>query len=344
MRSFVKQTAFGVVGAAFLFAGSASAQATTPASGQPTGPAAAPSGPGTPAPTSDPAKLDEARQRYQRGLQLFNEANYEAARVEFERAYQLAPSYKILYNIGLCYEQLGDYVQAQSTLQRYLEIGANEISEERRAEVAKELAQIRPRIAKVTIRTNVPGAEALVDDICSTDASSGSVNCGAFENVTRTVLMNPGRRRVTLRKEGYLPETQVLSVAGSDVAEITMTMRPLPKEYKEKKSNPHLVPMWIGWGLTAATGGAAAVVGYLTTEAKADQEAAVDRVGVTRSDLDAAKEKTRDLAITTDVLLIGTGVFAIAATYFTIRAATWKRESGVSVDVGLNRIGFSGSF
>src|SRR5687767_10382569 len=97
----------------------------------------------------DPAKMEEARQRYQRGLQLFNEANYEAARVEFERAYQLAPSYKILYNIGLCYEQLGDYVQAQSTLQRYLEIGGAEISEERRSEVAKELAQIRPRIAKV---------------------------------------------------------------------------------------------------------------------------------------------------------------------------------------------------
>jgi tetratricopeptide (TPR) repeat protein len=88
--------------------------------------------------TSRAALIDEARQRYQRGLQLFIEANYEAARVEFERDYQLAPSDKILYNIGLSYEQLGDYVQAQTTLKSYLEQGDTEIGEESRNEVLRE--------------------------------------------------------------------------------------------------------------------------------------------------------------------------------------------------------------
>ncbi len=290
-------------------------------------------------------KLVEARQRYERGLQLFNESNYEAARVEFERAYQLAPSYKILYNIGLCYEQLGDYVQAQTTLQRYLEQGGSEVSEERRSEVAKELAQIRPRIARVTIHTNVPGAEVLVDDACSVDAASGNVNCGALDGTQRVILMNPGRRRVTLRHDGYLPETQLLTLAGSDQTDVTVTLKQLAKNVAEKKSNPFVLPMWIGWGVTAGGLITAGITGVLAKKADDDQAAAVGRLGVTRQELNDAKDKTHSLALATDVILIGTGVVALASTYFTIRALRWKGESSnVNVDVGLGGAGVSGRF
>jgi hypothetical protein len=171
------------------------------------------------------------------------------------------------------------------------------------------------------------------------------VNCGALEGEARVVLMNPGRRRITLRKEGYLPETTVLTVAGSDSTEVTLTLKPLPKEYKEKKSNPHVIPMWIGWGVTAAGLAAAGITGYLTTEAANDQEAAVNRLGVSREELDEAKQKTRDLATATDALLIGSGVIGAVATYFTIRALSWKgQSSGAGVEVGVNRIGLSGHF
>jgi Tfp pilus assembly protein PilF len=93
--------AVGIVAVSLAVASTAAAQSPPAAGAQPA--------------HGDESKRDEARQRYQRGLQLFNEGNYEAARVEFERAYQLSPSYKILYNIGLCYEQLGDYVRCSAT-------------------------------------------------------------------------------------------------------------------------------------------------------------------------------------------------------------------------------------
>jgi hypothetical protein len=208
---------------------------TAPAFAQPKPQQPAPSQPqGQPSDgTTSQSNMEEARQRYKRGLQLFNEANYEAARVEFERAYALAPSYKIFYNIGLSYEQLGDYVQAQSTLQRYLDLGGSEIGEDRRSEVAKELAQIRPRIGRVTVKTNVAGTDLFVDDVCATEANSGKIVCGSLEGTSREVLMNPGRRRVTLRKTGYLPETATITVAGSDRTEITIEVKPLPKGYVE---------------------------------------------------------------------------------------------------------------
>jgi len=305
---------------------------TPPAGGQPSGGQADP-------------RLEEARQRYERGLQLFNEANYEAARVEFERAYQLAPSYKILYNIGLSYEQLGDYVQAQTTLQRYLEQGGKDISEERRSEVAKELAQIRPRIAHVMVRTNVDASEILIDDACGTDAASENVNCGAVVGRSREILVNPGRRRITLRKEGFLPETQSITVAGSDKLEIQVNLRELPKGYVEKKTNPFLLPMWIGWGITGAGAVTTTVFAILAKNAEKKQNRDREEFGSTRQQLDDDKNKTNTLATVTDVALIGSIVAAGASTYFTIRALSWHGEpSPVNVQVGLGSVALDGHF
>src|SRR5689334_22666620 len=69
--------------------------------------------PVTPKTGSDSADpVDRARVHYERGLQLFNEENYEAALFEFERAYELAPSYKILYNMARIQRQQNNYAAA----------------------------------------------------------------------------------------------------------------------------------------------------------------------------------------------------------------------------------------
>jgi len=59
---------------------------------------------------------EEASTRFKRGLQLFDEGDYALALVEFERAYQLAPNYRALYNIGLVNVQLGRYAEATRTV------------------------------------------------------------------------------------------------------------------------------------------------------------------------------------------------------------------------------------
>jgi Tfp pilus assembly protein PilF len=298
------------------------------------------------APATEAQKMEEARQRYQRGLQLYNENNFEAARVEFERAYQLAPSYKILYNIGLCYEQLGDYVQAQSTLKRFLDLAATEVTPERRAEVEKELAQIAPRIASARIKLNVDGTEIFVDDICAVDKRTSTATCGETVGSTREVLLNPGRRRITVKKSGYLPETQVISVAGSDQVDIRIDLKPLTKSVVAKETNPYVLPMIIGWGVTAAGATTAIITGVLTNNAADDQSVLVNRFGTTRPQLDDARDKTETLATVTDVVWIGTGVAALASTYFTIRAVRWKGGTApeANVQVGLGSVGLRGRF
>lgn len=328
-----------LVGAAF----SASLLFSLPAAAQRPGPPGVPTpAVTTPSPgTSDKTpeeKRTEARQRFQRGLQLFEEGNYEAARVELERAYQLAPSYKILYNIGLCYEQLGDYVQAQSTLQSYLESGGIDVSEDRRAEVNKELGQIRPRIGKLTIHTNVPGIEALVDDVCSTDAAISGVNCAPIPGTSRVILMNPGRRRITFRKDGYVAQTQVVTIAGSDDARLEVTLKPIPRA-EERRSNPYLVPTVVAGSAAFAGLATTAVLGILTAKADSDQDDRLNQRGVTREELSDGRSKTRELASFTVGFGIGTGVALLATGYLLYRHHGWKQANGAPA-VGANSLTF----
>src|SRR5438105_150249 len=61
-----------------------------------------------PAPAPAPAAAanpDEAAMRFKRGLELYEEQDFPNALIEFRRAYELQPSYKILYNLGqVCFQ------------------------------------------------------------------------------------------------------------------------------------------------------------------------------------------------------------------------------------------------
>src|SRR5688572_24519815 len=80
-------------------------------------------------------KLTEAKSRYKAGLTLYDDGAFDAARVQFERAYELAPSYRILYNIGLVYKQLNEFVGSLKALEKYLTEADDEVPPERREEV-----------------------------------------------------------------------------------------------------------------------------------------------------------------------------------------------------------------
>ena len=58
---------------------------------------------------------------------MFEESNFTGALAEFRRAHAIAPSYRLLYNIGqVCY-LLRDYPCALDSFSRYLSQGGAEI-------------------------------------------------------------------------------------------------------------------------------------------------------------------------------------------------------------------------
>ena len=81
------------------------------------------------------AQDDEARIHFEAGSLHYQEANYEAALGEFERAYELSELPALLFNMSQCHERLGHLSEAISTLEGFIagtEDGPEKARQERR--------------------------------------------------------------------------------------------------------------------------------------------------------------------------------------------------------------------
>ena len=318
----------------------------------PTGPATTPTGPATtPAPNAQPAApnaesadpTERARVHYERGLQLFNEENYDAALFEFDRAYELAPSYKILYNMGRIQRQQNNYAAAMRSYTRYLHEGGANGPADRRKEVETEITVLKPRVANIKVIVNVDAADVYADDIPVCTATIESA-CVGKSPLQAPIIVNGGRHKITATKKGYAPATSLVSVVGSDEIEVKLDLVSYDRPVAPPK-NPWVLPTIIGWSVTGAGLVTGIITGSMANSAADDQKGAVDRFGVTRSELDTAKDDTKTIATVTDAVFIGTGVVAAVSTYLTIRALSWKGEaSNVNVQVGASSVRLGGTF
>ena len=69
---------------------------------------------------SDPSKEREAKIHFEAGKSYYNHGRFEDALKEFKTAYELSPNPLLLYNIGLCYRELGKWKEAIDAFERYL--------------------------------------------------------------------------------------------------------------------------------------------------------------------------------------------------------------------------------
>ncbi len=157
------------------------------------------------------ATLEEAQNRYQRGRELYEENDFPAALVEFKRAYELAPSYRLLYNIAQVQYQLQDYASALDSFQRYLDEGGGELPAQRREEVQREIDRLQVRVATVRVTVNKPGAEISVDDVPV-----------GTSPLREPLLLNAGRRKISASLQGTPPVTRVVDVAGRDTLDVSL--------------------------------------------------------------------------------------------------------------------------
>jgi tetratricopeptide (TPR) repeat protein len=281
--------------------------AATPSSApqpQPAPPAAAPAAP------PSPEVLLEAKQRFDRGFELYEEGEYPLALIEFNRAYELVPNYRVLYNIGQVCIQLGQYANARRALEEYLQKGGDGLAADRRAAVNKDLEMLRHRTAFLTIGANLEGAEVLVDD-----ALVGKTPLGP------ALLVDAGVHRVTVRRPGYLPKTANVTLAGGDEQSLSLALERQPenketivvreREVVEDNSTTWMIAGWVTTGALAA----GAVVTGIMGAGEADEldqlrgGLASDYDGELPNRLDEARSNAKTLFLVSDVL---TGAAVIA--------------------------------
>jgi hypothetical protein len=264
------------------------------------------------------ANLDEALVRYKRALDLFNDGSYDAALLEFRRAYELAPNYRVLYNIALVNVQLNDYAGALGAFEQYLAQGGGDIASARVDEVKREISRLSPRVATLNVSTDVPGADVSVDDL--------SIGKTPFDHPIR---VNAGRRRVSVAAEGREPQARVVEAAGGDTLQLKFELSP-PQEVPAPIAAPAPEPVaptpepshvpWLAWSITGALAAGTTVSGVLALQAHSNQDSTKNRLGVTESDLDSANKKVEHLALATDILLGATALAGGISLYLTLRS------------------------
>ncbi len=250
-------------------------------------------------PSSDPPNVVQAREHLDRGTALLEQGNYDAALVEFMRAYDLVGEHParplILFNIARAHERLFRYDQALQYYSRFLEEAPAD--QPRRGEVQGTIAALEGLLATVQITSNVP-AEVWVDDR-EVGTSPG------------TVRIPGGSHVVLLRAEGYQDSRQQIQIAARETRALTFNLGELAAQYRG------ISPLffWGAAGLAAAAGLAGGAMGIVALTRRGDVDAQLADP-VLRHDggsLEAARAEIETYALVADVLFGTAGVFAITA-------------------------------
>lgn len=290
-------------------------------------------GPEGPKPPSQEVKT-EALKRFNRGVELSKEGDARSALIEFRRAYELMPNYRVLYNIGQMQYELQDYAAALQSFEEYLKQGGKEIQKKRKTEVDKEIDKLRNRVASATITVNVAGAEVRIDET--------SIGKAPLE---KPLLLNPGKRKISASASGWKPSSKTLELASGDTVQVELKLEeekapeppsPPPPPPPPPPSRTH----WIAWGVTGALGLSAGVTGYLALRASSRLEEQQGQLPVARSELDRTHSQLRTFSLATDILGGATLAAGAVATYLTLRRPT----SETTVSIGPASVAVGGRF
>jgi tetratricopeptide (TPR) repeat protein len=272
-------------------------------------------------PVSDPS-VGEARVRFQKGVQLFHEGSFGAALAEFQKAYQIAPSYRLLYNIAQVHYELHDYVSAQKAFKQYLAEGGTDVAIDRREQVAAEIQKLEGRIAAVEIATNVDGAEVRIDEVPV-----------GMSPLRAAVPVNAGPRRISISRTGSPPTARNVTLAGGDHVRVvidlqpTLTARPVvvedaKKTVPAKSAVPPVArsnaPMWVSLAATGVLGIGTGVSALLLRDAKKSFEEELGAFPTTKQKIDTARSRMVRYGAFTDGLAAATVVTGALSLYFAL--------------------------
>jgi hypothetical protein len=161
----------------------------------------------------DDKAVSEAKERYARGLYLFQNGDNVGALAEFEQVKEVVPSRLLLYQIAMVYVAMDKPVDAIDSLDEVLsDTGSLKPELLARAKAAKEEQQ--RRIGELNIQVNVP-AGIEIDGERAGDAP-----------LSAPLPVASGDHLVTVVAPGHLPVRQSVTVAAQGRAELTFELLP----------------------------------------------------------------------------------------------------------------------
>ena len=139
----------------------------------------------------------------------------EGALADYLQSLRIVRSKNTVYNLAVCYEQLGRNEDAFDAFAEYLRADINEAE---RTEATRRLEAVRPRVAVLQIGSAPPGAEVYVD----------RRDLAARGRTPLSIATTAGQHRIFVVREGFGPaESEIEAVVGQ-TARHSVDLQALP--------------------------------------------------------------------------------------------------------------------
>lgn len=269
--------------------------------------AAADTDTGGSAPEPGDANALAARDHYARGLELYRQQQYARALAEFEQAYALVPSPKLLFSIGQTHSGLHQHAEAFLALRAYLDSVGSSVPSERRVQVERQLEALRELVGSLDVTVDRAGATISVD---GEDVGTSPLR--------RPMVVDAGRHHVSARLAGHVTSSARVSVIAGELTQLRFELLDLPASPEASLAKP----LWIVTAILAAVTAGSGVV-TLVNKHEYEQDLAQPHSGdplQTSRNLESQRNRLDTWMLVTDVLAGATLISGGTALYFTLRS------------------------
>lgn len=173
-----------------------------------------------PVAAQDAKELKNARALFQQGIELEQAGNWATAVQRFREVGQVRMTPQVRFHIALCEDRLGRLVVALGGYELAL-ADADSVGPEFRAEVERNVNQLRARIPKLVIERGA-GAEAAVIELDGVAVGDSSVGV--------EVPQDPGPHAIIARAPNYHPFDQTVTLAEGESKRVEIVLKALPKK------------------------------------------------------------------------------------------------------------------
>lgn len=175
-----------------------------------------------PAPAAAAAEsgdVKKAKDLFQSGQKLYKQARYAEAIAKFEEAYLVRPHPVIYFNIGKCWEQLGETAKALRAYRDYLRLAPD----------AKDKETVSDAIANLERRLREKGMQQLM---VFADPPTARIAVDGKEIGTSpaSIELVAGNHTLIVTAEGHEKVERSFVMQTTRATEMTISLRPLAKE------------------------------------------------------------------------------------------------------------------
>ncbi len=231
------------------------------------------------------AATEMARKRFEEGVRLFDQGEYQQAQAAFLQAWALKKHPAVLVNLAQCELRAGEHVSAARHFVKYLR-NYPDTPPDQQELARKGLAEARQHTGQLEIEVGQEGAEVFVDG----------------ELIGRSPLPDlfdvaPGTHEVEIRFPGKPPSTQEVSVSAASSVPVSFESTPPPGSPKpppsvqvESSGRQPFLP-WatsdpVAWATLGATGlglGLGVTFSFMASSAAEDADSATAQISAVAS-------------------------------------------------------------